>query len=447
MAHLEFEYTQEQLKNTANLILERSLALGATSAQVEMNESIETGVEVLKGNVENFETSYSSSLTMCVYVGHNRGCIGISQVSPHNIDNMIHKALDLAKHTQADPHNGIAEKHLICQAFNENLSLYNPISISNQELINKARNIETLGISQNPKVSTSDGTSLNLGKYNFILANTNGLNQGYQTTRYSSSISLIAQNKDGMQTDYWYDSTRDFNDLISDQELAETAVKRILRRLTKGQIKSGKYSVIFEPSIAKSMVGNFLGAINGGNIYRRLSFLNDSLGKQVFPEWVNVSENPFVVKGSSSCYFDNEGVQVQARDIVSNGKINNYILNCYSARKLGMQSTGNAGGCHNLSVSSNFSGDITVLAKTLNKGLIIIETIGHGLNMVTGDYSVGASGLWVENGEIQFFVDNLSISGNLKQIYQRIQYISDDWNPHSSMACGSILVDGINVSA
>lgn len=446
MSYLDFEYSQEQLKNNAQHILNRALTLGATSAQIEINESIETAVDVLQNNIESFETNYSSSLALYVYIGNNRGTIGISQVSPHNIDEIISRALDIAKYTQSDPHNGIAEEHLLCKSIDQDLKLYNPITISNQELIDKAKNIESLGLKLNPKIKTSDGSSVSCGKYNFILANTNGLNLGYQTSRYASSICLIGENKHGMQTDSWYDSSRDYKDLMDDSLLAQKAIYRTLRRLDKGQIKSGKYSVIFESTIARSLIGNFLGAISGNNLFRRLSFLNDSLGQQVFPEWVNIVEDPFIIKGNSSCYFDSEGVKVSSRKLVTSGKVNGYLLNCYSARKLGTQSTGNAGGNHNIIVQPNFSGDINKMAETLGSGLIVIETIGHGVNMVSGDYSVGASGLLVNNGKIEAFVDNITISGNLKQIYSNIKYISDDFSSHNSMLCGSILVDGINVS-
>ncbi len=448
MEHLEFEYTQEQLSYQSNHILERALSLGATSAQVEINENFSTSVEVLHTNVESFETSYTTELNLSVYIDRNRSHISISQITPNNLDSVIKQALNLAKYTQEDPYNGIADKNLLCNSFKDNLQLYNPITISNQDLINKAKHIEELSLKSNHKQINSDGASLHLGKYNFNLANTNGLNLGYQTTRYSNSLSLIGQipNSKEMQTDYWSDSARDFNDLISDNQLATITLNRTLRRLNKGKIKSGKYPVIFETNIAKSMIANFLNAISGHNIYRQLSFLNNSIGQQIFPQWLDIDENPFVIKGSSSCYFDSEGVNVRPKSIVTEGCVNNYLLNCYYARKLNLESTGNAGGWHNIKVSHNFEGDLNEFAKTLGKGLIIIDTIGHGLNMVSGDYSVGASGLWVENGEIKFFVDNFSIAGNLKQIYQNIHYISNDWNSHSSIWCGSILADGITVS-
>ena len=355
--------------------------------------------------------------------------------------------MDIARYTQADPHNGIAEQHLLCKSIKDDLQLYNPINIANQDLINCAKDIEFAGLNTNPQIKSSDGASVSLSRYNFVLANTNGFNLGYQTSRYSKSLSLIAENEHGMQTDGWYDSSMDYLDLMDNHELAETAVKRTVRRVNKGHIKSGKYPVIFESGIARSLIGNYLGAVSGNNLFRHLTFMDNSLEQTAFPEWVNITEDPFIIKGSSSCYFDNEGVIVKPRDLVRDGIVKGYLLNCYSARKLGLVTTGNAGGHHNVQVSPNYSGNISQMAKTMHRGLIVIETIGHGVNMVTGDYSVGASGLWVENGDIQFFVDNLTISGNLKNIYKSIQYISNDYSSHGSILCGSMLVDQINVSA
>ena len=445
MSSIEFSHNQNNLKQLADKILKRAADLGASSAGLEINEEIETNIEVLNGNIENFETSYDSAISLSVYIGHKCGNVSISQVPPADIDMVINGALDIAKYTQEDPYQGIAEPEFLCKSFNDNLELYNPVNFTNQELINTTLELEKLALSMNKKITASNGAAINLSKYNFVIASTNGLNLGYQTTRYNNSISLIGNTANGMQTDYWYSGGRSYADLENNNALANHAVNRVLRRLSTGQIKPGNYPVIFEAPIAKSLIGGFLGAISGSNLYRNLSFLNNSINTKVFPSWVNIAEDPFKVKGQASCYFDNEGVSVCKRNLVENGVVKGYILSSYSARKLGLQTTGNAGGNHNLIVKNNFSGDVSLLAKEMQKGLVVIETIGYGVNMVTGDYSVGASGLWVENGEIQFFVSNLTISGNLKEIYAGIQYISDD-HTNSSILCGSILVDKISVS-
>lgn len=445
MSQLEFSHSQQYLKQVADDVLAKAIKLGADSAQLEINESIETGVEVLNNEIDNFETSYDSELLLSVFIGHHKGNISISQVPPVDLDRVIKQALDIARYTQADPYNGLADREMLCKSFTDNLQLYNPININNKDLILQTKDLENIALSDKC-ISASDGASISLGKYNFVIANTHGLNLGYQTTRYSSSIALIGKTKtNDMHSDYWYSNSRDFNDLSSNELIAQTAIDRVKRRLRSGEIEGGSYSVIFENSIAKSLIGNFFGAINGGNIYRKLTFLGESLGVKVFPEWVNISENPFVIKGNSSCYFDSEGVNVGKRDIVKDGVVNGYILSSYTARQLKLKTTGNAGGTHNVYVKPNISGGMKTLIKTLNRGLIIIETIGHGVNMVTGDYSVGASALWVEHGETQFFVNNLTISGNLKDIYNNIKYIGDDHIP-GSMQCGSVLVENVLVS-
>jgi PmbA protein len=445
MSTLDFEYSQEQLSNIAQQILDRSLQLGATSSTIEINEAIATNVDILNSKIENFETSYDRTLGLSVYLGNKRGSIGITTISLNNIDAIIKQALDIAKYTQEDLANGIADKEFICHKIDKDLQLYHPIDIATDDLINRAKNIEQLGLLIDKKISSSDGSSISLAKYNFVIASTNGLNLGYKTTRFDSSLSLIGNTNDGMQTDYWYSSARKFTDLKTDEEIAKTTAMRVLRRLNKGSINGGTYPVIFESPIAKSIIGNFLGAISGSNQFRKLSFLTDTLNKQVFPNWLSIIDDPFIIKGLSSCYFDNEGVKVNKKYLVNNGIVENYILSCYTARKLNMKPTGNAGGSHNIYVTHNTTDTLDILIKKMDKGLLVIETIGHGLDMVTGDYSVGASGLWVENGIVQYFVDNLTISGNLKEIFKNIIYINNEYQD-SSIACGSMLVDGITIS-
>lgn len=446
MSAIDFEYSQQQLSDIAQLILDMAINKGATNAQVEINESIATAIDVLNNEIENFETSYDRTLGLSVYLGNKRGNIGITSIEPNNLEQIVSQAIEIAKYTQEDTANSLPEKKFLCKEIKTELELYNPININNKILIDKAKNIEQLGLNTDKRISGSDGASLSLTKHNFVIANTHGLNLGYKTTRYNSSLSLIGNSINGMQTDYWYSSSRDFNSLCLDNDIAQIAVSRVTRRLNKNNITSGIYPVIFESPVAKSIIGNLLASISGNNQFRKLSFLNDCINTQICPEWLTIYDNPFVVKGLSSCYFDGEGVQVQQRNIIENGVAKSYILSSYTARKLGLSPTGNAGGTHNIKVTHNTTGDIAILATKISKGLIVIETIGHGLNMVTGDYSVGASGLWVENGQIQFFVDNITISGNLKNMLHNIAYISNDYEPQSSMQCGSMLVDGITVS-
>ncbi len=438
MAQLDFLYPQVTLQEIASEIVTKAKKLGASDIQVELSESISTDVEILNQGIENFETSHENQLLITVFKGHKKGNIGISSIKVDHLDSIIQQAIDIATFTEEDSANGILEQDLIAPKYNFDLELFNPYSINNIDLISQAKDLENISLN-NKYIKSSDGASISLTKYNFITASSNGLSHGYQTTRYSKYISLIGENEHGMQTDYWYSSTRKFTDLLDNQVLANIATQKIIRRLNKGSYNSGKPAIIFESSIAKSIIGSLMGALSGGNLYRRLSFLNDSINTKIMPEWISITEDPFIKQGLASCYFDNEGSQVSKRHIIKDGIVNGYLLSSYSARKMGLKSTGNAGGNHNLQITSNFSGNLPSLASQMKDGIIIIETIGNGLNMVTGDYSVGASGLVVINGIISHFVDNLTISGNMKDIYQNILAIGDDCE-FGSVMCGSMLI-------
>lgn len=440
-----FEFKQYELTDLSNKVLERAKTLGATSAAICINESIDKSVQILNSNIENFESSYSSSLTLSVYKNNNKATINISKISLNNIDSIINKALDLANYTQEDIYNRLADKEYLSQSIDKDLKLFNYSNISNEEMIEVARELESLTLLNN-KIKSSDGSSFTYSYHNFLLATTNNFNLGYSSSIFSKGISLIGESSNGLQTDYFQDSSRDICDLMPNKALADKAINATIRRLVKGTIKSNKYNVIFDCRISKSIFNMLFNAISGSNLYRKLSFLKDSLGSKILPSWVNIKEDPFILKGLGSCYFDSEGVKVAPKHIVESGVISTYLLSCYAARKLNMSPTGNAGGTYNVKVTPNILGGIPELVKKLQCGLVIIETIGNGLNLTSGDYSVGASGLWFENGEIKYFVDNLTISGNLKDIYNNIIYISDDYEINRSMHCGSVAIEGINVT-
>ena len=440
MAHLNFIFKQDELQNIADSIIKQALHLGATSAQLELSESISTDITVLNQQIENFETSHENQFLLTVFCGNKKGSIGLSTINLPHLSAVIQQALDIAKYTEEDLANGLLEPQYQARTWPAELELYRPYVLENAQLIHQAKQIEALALAQSSQISASDGASITLTQYNFVTANSNNFNSGYQTSRYSNYFGLIGETADGMQTDYWYSSARDYHDLMPIPQLAATAAGRVLRRLTKGTFSSGKPQVIFESGIAKGIIGSLIGALSGGSLYRRLSFLNDSLGTQVLPAWINISEDPFMVRGLASCYFDNEASQVAPRYIIEHGKVNGYILSSYSARKMHLAPTGNAGGTHNILVSHNFAGDLAALAQEMANGIIIIETIGNGLNMVTGDYSVGASGLVVSAGVISHFVDNLTISGNMREIFNNIALIANDSEPNS-VICGSMLIN------
>jgi PmbA protein len=444
----QFEYKISDLQLTADAILKQALKLGASAANVSLHESIDKNVEILNSQIDNFESNISHSLNIVVYLGNNNGAVSISQLNNNtDIKDLILRALELAKSTQPDIYNYLPEANLLATTLGNDLQLFNPYEINNHQLIDIAKDVEHIALNSDKKINTSDGASCGYRYNQFVLANTNGLNLGYQSSQYYKNINLIGKdNQERLQTDSWYSSARDFTNLLNNTSLASVALQRTLRRLTTGTIKAGNHPVIFEHTIAKSLISNCLHAISGSSLYRKTSFLNSSLQQQIFPKWVNVIDDPFIIKGNSSCYFDAQGVNVSKRLLIKNGQVNEYLLDCYYARKLNLITTGNAGGHHNILVNNNFTGDLVALAKVMHQGVIIIETIGFGTNLATGDYSVGASGLWVEQGEIKFFVNNMTIAGNLKQLYKDIEYISNDYDESSSIKCGSILVKQISVA-
>lgn len=439
MSSLNFLYSQQNLQEKADLIISEALNMGASSAQVELSESISTDVEILNQQIDNFETSHENQLLITVFKGSKKGNVGISTIEPKNLKYIIQQALDIATFTEEDNCNGILEKEFLATPLEKNLNLYNHKTICNQELISQAKELEQLAL-DNKQIKSSDGSSVSMTHYNFAMANSNGFNDGYQTSRYSKYVSLIGENALGMQTDYWYASSRNFDKLDKNSVIANHAQERVLHRLNPTSEIESSPIVVFESQISRSIIGSLMGAISGNSQYRKLSFLNDSINTQVLPEWININENPFVNEGLSSCYFDNEGGKVVQRNIIENGRVNGYLLSGYSARKLGLKPTGNSGGNHNLTISFNFDGGLNEIANKVQNGIIIIETIGHGLNMVTGDYSVGASGLIIKNGIITGYADNLTIAGNMSNIFKNISLIANDYT-NGSILCGSMVIN------
>jgi PmbA protein len=445
----QFNYSQDFLKNYCNEIITKALKYGATQCKVEINEVISKDISILNQSIEQFENSYGCSISITVFIGNKKGSSAITALNIDNIDDTIKHALDIAKYTEDDNANSLPAKSFLADndIVNKiNLNLYHNKIDDNQKLISNLKELENMACHKNDHF-ISDGCSIHASYYNFRLANSHGFNSGYITSRYNKDISLIAKiDNNTMQTDYAYTTKRDYLKLDTNQELTNRVYNKLTRRLNKSSITTGTYNIIFESDIAKSIIGNFFAGINGNNIFRNLSFLNNSLHQKVFPQWLSIYEDPFELENMASCFFDSEGVKVIKKDIVTNGVVNNYLLNSYTAKKLGLDLTGNAGGTHNVYVSSNFNGDIHQLAKELFNGIIIIETIGHGVNIVTGDYSVGASGLLVKNGIVSEFVDNFTLSGNLKYIFNNIKYIANDYT-HGSLNCGSMLIEGLKIAS
>ena len=354
-------------------------------------------------------------------------------------------ACDIAKFTAKDEFCGLADADLMAKEMPD-LALYHPWKISVDEALEVAKRCEAAALNVDKKrISNSEGASVSSSESVFAYANSHGFVGGYQSSRSSIGCSVIAGDNDAMQRDYWYSSARDARDLEAAETIGKIAGERTVRRLGARPIKTGQYPVLFEANLASGIISSLIGAISGGNLYRKSSFLLDSLGRQISASLLNIEELPHLKKGIASSTFDDEGVATHARKLVENGVLNGYVMGSYSARKLGMQSTGNAGGSHNLVVQHTHQS--TDLLKMMGSGLLVTEVLGHGLNMVTGDYSRGAAGFWVENGVIVHAVEEITIASNMQDMLNQIVGIGDDAIKHSSKLVGSILIERMTVAA
>ena len=325
------------------------------------------------------------------------------------------------------------------------LDLFHPWALPVEAAIALAQEAEAAGQAVDARIDNSEGATVNVSLGQFVYANSQGFCQGYTSSRHSLSVVLLAEDNDSMQRDYWYSSARHPNDLRPAAEVGRIAGERAVRRLNARRIKTGQYPVLFEAPLAAGLIGHFVGAVSGGALYRKSSFLLDSLGTSVFAPCVTLREDPFVLRGMSSSPFDAEGVAVAPRVVVEKGVVQGYFLSSYSARKLGMVTTGNAGGSHNLLLDSTGE-DFAALLQRMGTGLLVTELLGHGVNPVTGDYSRGAAGYWVENGVLAYPVEEITIAGNLREMFGRIEAIGTDALPQSSTRTGSILISEMTVA-
>lgn len=441
----QFHYDVDTLKTMSQDMLQIATTQGASAAEVDVSVSVGQSVSVRMGNTENIEYNRDKGLSVTVYFGQQKGHASTSDLSPKAMRDAVLAACDIAKYTAKDPFCGLADAALLAKEIPD-CDLYHPRSIEVADALEMATVCETAAREVDGRIVNSDGASLSSGAGQFVYANTNGFNAGYAYSRYSLSCAVIAEANGEMQRDYWYDSARDFADLASGADIGQKAGHRTVRRLSPQKIQTCQVPVLFEAPLAAGLIRSLTRAISGSSLYRKQSFLLDSLGTQVAAAGLTIVEDPFIAKGLGSSPFDNEGVQTKLRTLVDSGELQGYLLGSYSARKLGMQSTGNAGGSHNLLVQSgnqNFDG----LLKQMDKGLLVTELLGHGLNMVTGDYSRGAAGFWVENGEIQHPVEEITIAGNLKEMLNQIVAIGNDVHISGGVRVGSILLEQMTVAS
>lgn len=439
-----FSYTQDDFKRIAQRVLDHAKTAGATAADTEVSEGFGQNVSVRKGEIETVEYNKDKGVAVTVYVGNRKGHASTSDLSDAALKATVEKATTIARYTADDEHAGLADAAWLSTE-QPLLDLYQPWSLSVEEAAEIAKTCESAAFKVDRRIDNSEGASVSTQASHFIYANSLGFCNGYAGSRQGISAAVIASENGNMQRDYWYTSARHAEDMHSPEEVGRTAGERAVRRLNGQRLSTRNCPVVFEAPIASGLIGSFVGAVSGGSLYRKSSFLLDSLGQEIFSPIVNLREDPFIQRGLGSCPFDNEGVKVAPRNVVKNGVVQGYFLSSYSARKLGMRSTGNAGGSHNLILQSGDL-DLDGLLKKMGTGLLVTELLGHGTNMVTGDYSRGAAGFWVENGEIQYPVEEITIAGNLKEIFKDIQAIGNDVDVRGSKQTGSILIGNIMVA-
>jgi PmbA protein len=433
-----------ELKNLVQNLLDEATQQGASAAEAGLSQENGLSVSVRLGDVETIEHHCDQGLGITVYFGQRKGSASTTDLSPASIKETVSAACSIARYTSADDYAGLPDPALQQTQFPD-LDVYHPWQLGADQAIALAIECETAARGFHPEISNSEGASVNSHQGVRVLGNTQGFLQGYASTRHSLSCSVLAQRGDSMQRDYWYTVARNAALLESALSVGQKAGERTVRRLGARSLSTRQCPVLYSAEIASGLLGSFIGAISGGNLYRKSSFLLDALDTQIFPDFVHIYEQPYLIGALGSAAYDGEGVATQTRDLVSDGILRGYVLSTYSARKLGLQSTGNAGGVHNLSITPN-SGDFTAMLKLLDTGLLVTELMGQGVNMVTGDYSRGAAGFWVENGVIQYPVEEITIAGNLKDMFKQIVAIGNDIDYRGNVRTGSILLEKMAIA-
>jgi len=436
----------DTLKQISQDVLQLAKQVGASSAEADVSFGTGQSVSVRLGETENIEYNRDKGVSVTVYFGQQKGNASSSDLSPQALKDTVQAACEIAKFTAKDEFCGLADANLMAREIPD-LDLYHPWNISVEEALEIAKRCETSARNVDKKrITNSEGASVSTSEGVFAYANSHGFVGGYPSSRHSISCSVIAEDGEAMQRDYWYTNARDASDMETAEYVGKLAGERTIRRLGAKAIKTGQYPVLFEANLASGIISSLIGAISGGNLYRKSSFLLASLGKQIGASLLNIEELPHIKKGIASSPFDDEGVATHSRKLVENGVLQGYVLGSYSARKLGLKTTGNAGGVHNL-VVQHTNQSFGELLKMMGTGLLVTEMLGQGLNMVTGDYSRGAAGFWVENGEIIHPVEEITIASNMKDMLNQIIAIADDAIKQSSKQTGSILIERMTVAA
>ncbi|MBI2785158.1 MAG: metalloprotease PmbA [Legionella longbeachae] len=432
------------LTRLMNVVLELAKKEGATDAMVAVNNDKGFSVDVRMGEVETIAFSEDKGVGLTVYIGNRKGGASSTDISPAALEAMVKAACDIARVSAEDPCFGLADKELMTQNYPD-LDLFHPWDLSPKQAIDMAIKCESYALSLDKRIANSDGVNVSSYESHHGFANTHGGSGFVHSTRHGLSCSLIAKEGEQMQRDYDYTTVRNARDLVDTHVIAKNAVDRALSRLGAKQIATQATPVIFSSRISSGLISSFINAISGSNLYRKNTFLLDSIGQQIFPEFMRIYEQPHLLGALGSSPFDSEGVPTRPNLLVENGKVMQYILGSYSARKLGLKTTANSDGVHNLTVDPT-AGDLDDLLKIMGNGLLVTELMGQGVNGVTGDYSRGASGYWVEDGVVQYPVDEITIAGNLKEMFKTIIAVGNDINPNLATRCGSILIEKMMIA-
>ena len=437
--------SQEQtLRDAVSLAIETAQKAGAT-AEVGVTKVSGLSVSTRLQEIENVEFTNDGALGISVYLGQQKGNASTSDLSEEAIKNTVEAALAIAKYTSPDDCTGLADKELI--AFEApDLELYHGASVDVEQATKLALEAEKAALEYDAKIVNSNGASFNSHTGVRVYGNTHGMLQSYLSSRYSLSCSVIGGELDQLENDYEYTVSREFDALSSADWIGQNCAKKVIARLNPQKLSTREVPVIFLNDVATGLISHLTGAISGGSLYRKSSFLLDHLGKQVLPDWFQISERPHLLKRLASTPFDSEGVRTQDLEIIQDGVLQTYLLTSYSGRKMGMQSTGHAGGIHNWLVKPNLTGGLTALLRQMGTGLLVTDVMGQGVNIVTGDYSRGAAGFWVENGEIQYPVAEITIAGQLQDMLKNIVAVADDVEHRSNIQTGSILLDKMKIS-
>jgi PmbA protein len=444
MPDSHFSFSSDRLRQIARDVLDYAAQRGAGAAETEVSDGVGQTVTVRRGEVETIEYNRDKGLGVTVYIGKQRGHASTTDFNPQAVRDSVDAALSIARFTAADDCAGLADEEMLAREIPD-LDLWHPRDLPVERAIELAGACEAAGFAVDKRLTNSEGATISTQGSHFIYGNSHGFLAGFPSSRHGVWCALIAGKNDAMQRDDWYETSRDAVDLPDTESVGRRAGERAVRRLGARKIATTQAPVLFEAPVAASLLGHFVSAVSGGNLYRKSSFLLDSAGTQIFAPLVSMSEQPHLAKGLASAPFDEEGVATRPREVVQDGVLQGYFLGSYSARKLGLKTTGNAGGNHNLilrDTGSDFSG----LLRTMGDGLLVTELLGHGINPVTGDYSRGAAGFWVEKGEIAYPVQEITIAGNLKDIFRGIAAVGNDVIRRGSRECGSILIERMTIA-